>query len=376
MRKIRIITFILILSCLLSGCCLVHKYEPATCTKPETCSVCGKTKGEALGHTFKDATCTEPKTCVVCAETEGEPLNHQWSKATCTAPRTCIICGATEGELAPHTWIEATCIMPKHCAVCGVTEGSMKPHQWIQANYNSPRTCAVCGITEGDKLNSYVSDNGGFNYSLFAGAKQDYSTITGYNNKTANGTVEILSYKKISSDSTHPYLEGYEWREVKVKFSMDRACRVMWGYTDIYTGLSEYAGSDYITYSDGTKEPVLAMSSFSSETLVPSVIVTPTTASTATPSPTVAATPTQSSGSTTPGTAPSYSPPVAPVLPTPSPTPAPSPTPDSQPGMYISYVTQAVRVPIRYDGLVFYVCNANYEKNHSEDNGFLYMDMN
>ena len=57
-----------------------HQWQPATCTKPETCQVCGNTRGEAKGHSWKEATCTEPKTCTVCKVTEGSPLGHSWGE--------------------------------------------------------------------------------------------------------------------------------------------------------------------------------------------------------------------------------------------------------------------------------------------------------
>ena len=56
----------------------------------KTCSICGKTEGEALGHQWMDATCTEPQICSVCKETKGKALGHKadtWStikEATCT----------------------------------------------------------------------------------------------------------------------------------------------------------------------------------------------------------------------------------------------------------------------------------------------------
>ena len=56
-----------------------HKWQPATCSTPETCSVCGRTRGDALPHTWEDATCTTPKTCSVCGKTEGSSLGHDYS---------------------------------------------------------------------------------------------------------------------------------------------------------------------------------------------------------------------------------------------------------------------------------------------------------
>ena len=54
-----------------------HRWDDATCTKPKTCSICGKTEGEALGHQWMDATCTEPQICSVCKETKGKALGHK-----------------------------------------------------------------------------------------------------------------------------------------------------------------------------------------------------------------------------------------------------------------------------------------------------------
>ena len=88
-----------------------HSWKDATCTKPRTCSICGKTEGEALGHKWSEATCTEPQTCSVCKETKGEELGHDpdtWSTiidATCTAvgekEATCKRCGKSLVEEIP-----------------------------------------------------------------------------------------------------------------------------------------------------------------------------------------------------------------------------------------------------------------------------------
>ena len=46
----------------LGECTGKHTWEEATCTEPKTCSVCGKTEGEALGHSMDAAT----STCTIC----------------------------------------------------------------------------------------------------------------------------------------------------------------------------------------------------------------------------------------------------------------------------------------------------------------------
>ena len=38
------------LAAFLCGFCSAHDWVPATCEEPETCSVCGETRGNPLGH--------------------------------------------------------------------------------------------------------------------------------------------------------------------------------------------------------------------------------------------------------------------------------------------------------------------------------------
>ena len=47
------------LSWLVVPACEEHTWDEATCTDPETCSVCGATQGEALGHNYVEGVCTE-----------------------------------------------------------------------------------------------------------------------------------------------------------------------------------------------------------------------------------------------------------------------------------------------------------------------------
>ena len=122
-KRIALILLALAFSLVLSGCCLKHNWAPATCTEPETCEKCGKTRGEALGHDWQEACCTEPETCVRCGETRGEALGHEWQDASCTEPETCTRCGETRGEALGHEWKEATFFEPKTCQRCGEAEG-------------------------------------------------------------------------------------------------------------------------------------------------------------------------------------------------------------------------------------------------------------
>lgn len=184
-KKIIPVIFTLgILSILLTGCCLSHDWQEATCTNPKTCSKCGKTDGDALGHSWQEATCTVPQTCSVCGETEGEALGHKWQEATCMTAKTCSVCGETEGEALGHSWQKATCQTPKTCSVCGIQEGGLGEHKvGVEATYWSAAKCNICGALVGEPLVPAFEQNG-IRINAFSGGTYDYLTGSEAGNAT------------------------------------------------------------------------------------------------------------------------------------------------------------------------------------------------
>ena len=309
------VSFLIIMICMLSmiNGCTAHKHdwEEATCLAPRTCKICGETEGEPLEHEWLDATCTLPRTCEVCGTTEGEPLGHDWLAATCQSPMKCRICGETQGEITDHIWNEATCLHPKTCAVCGITEGGTLPHTWIRANYDSARYCAVCGVVDGETLVP-AFEKREYKFTIQKGTTWDYTTIANADDKSVTGKATVTDYRKYYSDGAHSGMEGYEWREATVEFKMPTGCKVMVGYTDVYTGMEEYAYTNYITYSDGTRLPVVATENYRYEW---------------------------------------------------------------EDDTCVSYATLAVQVPESYEDLVFYVCNADYAYTQRVDPNIRFMEM-
>lgn len=109
-------------ACLLSGCCLSHKWQSATCESPEICSNCAKTQGQALGHDWAEATCAQPKTCASCLKTEGEALPHTIRDGGCEEDSVCTECHAVVQAAPGHNMAEETDTTPRMCTNCDYME--------------------------------------------------------------------------------------------------------------------------------------------------------------------------------------------------------------------------------------------------------------
>ena len=149
MKRRYVVALIVLMAMILSGCCLKHNMQPATCTQPSTCSKCGKTEGEPLGHkeeidAAKEPSCTETgltegRHCSVCGEVlaaqeEIPALGHKEEIDAAKEP-SCTETGLTEG---------------RHCSVCGEVLAAQEEipalgHDWIRASFKRPQVCAVCG---------------------------------------------------------------------------------------------------------------------------------------------------------------------------------------------------------------------------------------
>ncbi len=84
---------------------VAHSWKAATCTAPKTCSVCGKTEGNANGHKFDNACDT---TCNNCTYTR--TISHTLTTLGAVAP-TYTKTGLTEGQ---------------KCTVCGTVTAEQK----------------------------------------------------------------------------------------------------------------------------------------------------------------------------------------------------------------------------------------------------------
>lgn len=74
MKKLLLSLLLLLTAIAVTGCCLSHDWQEASCISPKTCAKCGATEGEALGHDLTNANYQQAASCKRCGETVGEPL--------------------------------------------------------------------------------------------------------------------------------------------------------------------------------------------------------------------------------------------------------------------------------------------------------------
>ena len=171
---------------------LIHEWKPATCTQPETCVKCGKTRGSTVPHEMVVATCTEPAHCKNCSYTYGEPNGHRWSQSDCLHRKKCTVCGIEDGDLGPHNFEPATCNKPSTCSICGEQTGEKIGHDFVNGG-----DCSRCGFNKffgysksttqtaepksGLQLEDLrLSTSAASSYKVVSGTVKNYDTETHY----------------------------------------------------------------------------------------------------------------------------------------------------------------------------------------------------
>ena len=123
----------------------------ATCTEPQTCTVCGTELQAASGHTpGAAATCTTAQVCTVCGTELQAALGHKpGAAATCTTAQTCTVCGAElEAALGHKAGPAATCTTAQLCTVCGAELEAALGHVPVVDAAKAP-TCTETGLEAG-----------------------------------------------------------------------------------------------------------------------------------------------------------------------------------------------------------------------------------
>ncbi len=137
MKKRVVLAVAIMMSFLMTGCCMVHDWQEATCTAPRTCAKCGETEGEALGHVSSGVSnYQEEEVCEVCGEilTDKIPADFETHGL--------MLNGSTEGsEFATVTkndknTVGSVFFTTGETSVTGPNGESVDGYEWIHATIN------------------------------------------------------------------------------------------------------------------------------------------------------------------------------------------------------------------------------------------------
>ena len=112
----------------------------------ETCINCGTVREHDL--VLND--CTIGYECTQCSHTEGA-TSHNYAPATCDTPETCTVCGMTRGEANGHSYALGGCGASLICLNCELTPmdapSEVHGHTFAEQDTGSRRTCTECGTS-------------------------------------------------------------------------------------------------------------------------------------------------------------------------------------------------------------------------------------
>lgn len=248
-----------------------HKWSDATCTEPQICSVCGRTKGDPLGHEWLQATCTEPKTCDRCGDTEGEALGHEVKEWKTVKEATCTKKGSEEGA----------------CTRCGekqTREIGLKDHEFgkwtttkeatCTAEGESARTCKNCKKKETKAIEKKDHKPGDWQVVeeptvsssgvVKDGVRARSCTVCGKQLETESFTLELTMGQRNALAKAASYLS---WTSFSYKGLVEQLEFEGFSHEDS-TFAADHCGADWNEQAAKKAESYLSWTSFSREGLI------------------------------------------------------------------------------------------------------------
>ena len=161
----------------------------ATCTTPQTCTVCDYELAPATGHSYGTAWLSDAANhwheCA-CGDKSGTAAHTPGAAATCTTPQTCTFCNY---ELAPATghtpgtaWLSDATNHWHECA-CGDKSGLAAHTPGAAATCTTAQTCTVCDYelapaTGHSPSTAWLSDAANHWHECACGDKSDVAAHT------------------------------------------------------------------------------------------------------------------------------------------------------------------------------------------------------
>ncbi|MBR1477603.1 MAG: hypothetical protein IJ608_06550 [Lachnospiraceae bacterium] len=156
---------------------------------------------------------------------------HKWQPADCEHPKTCIKCGETRGFPLCHDFIPVTCTEPKTCLRCGITQGWALGHHFAPANYQAAAGCVRCDIEDGDPLPADF-ETYGLTADMVCGRFYDVRQMCHDDTSaTTTGKVIFSNYNVFENDEAHPAKDGYLWHTVDMTLLFDDDNMMKYGFS-------------------------------------------------------------------------------------------------------------------------------------------------
>ena len=199
-----------------------HFWLEATCTKPQTCVYCGKTRGSTLDHVWTNPTCISPSTCYGCMGTKGEPLGHTWAEATYAAPKTCTTCKITKGPRLKATpiYLNDLGALPGHVGKLWLRSSEAPSgtyHTKKDANPENWDVWSIPGYTGGKVLDSAGNEH---NCGIYIDGKdsQEYYMEFRLDGKYTKFSGMCASPDRQSAVSSHVHNSGIPYEKYFVVY--------------------------------------------------------------------------------------------------------------------------------------------------------------
>ena len=107
------------------------------------------TEAEAVPPTCTETGLSERLVCLRCeyvSQEEIPALGHDWQPADCASPETCALCGKTRGFANGHDWVRAGSGGILKCAECGLSTHPGKAHRFTAlSGATASGICELCG---------------------------------------------------------------------------------------------------------------------------------------------------------------------------------------------------------------------------------------
>lgn len=172
--------------------------------------------------------------------------SHQWKEATCTEPETCRICGATKGDVLEHSIVEATYQRGQHCVNCGETFGEPILSEFVRTgkSYQTVDLTAAHG-----KMYTYVTGKNNFTQSSVCDVTVRWAVPMEPELGSHSTAIRCYVPEGVFPDVIHianlydlmENLDGYTWRGINavMRFRASGTGNLIWGYEDYYN-LAQY----------------------------------------------------------------------------------------------------------------------------------------